>query len=70
MAMRKKRRKILALLAILCMLFTMHAGQIESSATEVGVNEENNALANGFVIDSTGTLVGYNGSGGGISSSF
>lgn len=63
--MRKKRRKILALLAILCMIFTMDAGRIVSNATEVG-NEEDNALANGFVIDSTGTLVGYNGAGGDI----
>lgn len=64
--MRKKRRKILALLAILCMIFTMDAGQIVSHATEVSGNEDNSALANGFVIDSTGTLVSYNGTGGDV----
>ena len=64
--MRKERRKILALLAILCMIFTMDAGQIVSHATEVSGNEEDSALTNGFIIDSTGTLVGYNGTGGDV----
>lgn len=80
--MTRKRKKILALLAVLCMLFTMHEGQIESYATEVSgaaaetaapetaapetVVEEDSALANGFIIDNAGTLAGYEGAGGDV----
>ncbi len=75
--MTRKRKKILALLAVMCMLFTMHEGQIESYATEVSgaeseqpitepVVEEDSALANGFIIDNAGTLAGYEGAGGDV----
>ncbi len=64
----RKTRKILALLAIFCMMFSMHQNTVVSYATEAPAEQPavDEAAANGFSIDNTGTLVGYSGVGGDV----
>ncbi len=64
--MRKNGRKLLALLAVLCLVITMVNSSVVSHATEAGGSTENSAANNGFLIDSTGALVGYSGAGGDV----
>ncbi len=64
----RKTRRVLAWLAVFCMIFTMHQNTVVSYATEAPAEQPavDEAAANGFSIDNTGTLVGYSGVGGDV----
>lgn len=62
--MRATKRKVLVLLTVFCMLFTMYESTVIGYATEVSENDGTDE--SGFTIDNTATLRSYSGSGGDI----
>lgn len=64
--MKKSLRKLSALFAVLCLTFVSAQSEIVTFATEIGADEEDGAENSGFAIDNTGTLLGYDGSGGDV----